>query len=125
MTAASNRNAARRPVRRVSDLNADYSLPAGRCWPMVEARRLSIRWRLAAIRRARRCGTALSAASWIGQIEAFNLSATLTRVGFARPMTSQFAAGLLCAVGGRIRQLRIGRRLPTFGGGTSGDSPLR
>jgi hypothetical protein len=54
-----------------------------------------------------------------------NLSATLTSVGFARPMTSQSAAGLLCAVGGRIRQVRIDRRLPAIGGGTSGDSPLR
>ena len=55
----------------------------------------------------------------IGQTEAFNLSARLTGVEFARPMSPQFAAGLLHALGGRIRQVRIDRLLPAFGGGTA------
>jgi bifunctional DNase/RNase len=52
----------------------------------------------------------------IGQTEAFNLSAALTGVEFARPMSPQFAAGLLQALGGRVRQLRIDRLVPAFGG---------
>jgi bifunctional DNase/RNase len=55
----------------------------------------------------------------IGQTEAFNLSAALTGVEFARPMSPQFAAGLLQALGGRVRQLRIDRLVPAFGGGTA------
>jgi bifunctional DNase/RNase len=55
----------------------------------------------------------------IGQAEAFNLSATLTGQEFARPMSPQFAAGLLHALGGRVRQVRIDRLLPAFGGGTA------
>jgi len=52
----------------------------------------------------------------IGQTEAFNLSAILTGVEFARPMSPQFAAGLLHALGGRIRQVRIDRLVPVVGG---------
>jgi bifunctional DNase/RNase len=55
----------------------------------------------------------------IGQTEAFNLSARLTGVEFARPMSPQFAAGLLHALDGRIRQVRIDRLVPAFGGGTA------
>jgi bifunctional DNase/RNase len=55
----------------------------------------------------------------IGQTEAFNLSATLTGEEFARPMSPQFAAGLLQALGGRVRQVRIDRLVPAFGGGTA------
>jgi len=55
----------------------------------------------------------------IGQTEAFNLSATLTGMEFARPMSPQFAAGLLNALGGRVRQVRIDRLVPAFGGGTA------
>ena len=55
----------------------------------------------------------------IGQTEAFNLSATLTRMEFARPMSPQFAVGLLHALGGRVRQVRIDRLVPAFGGGTA------
>lgn len=55
----------------------------------------------------------------IGQTEAFNLSAVLTGVEFVRPMSPQFAAGLLQALGGRVRQLRIDRLVPAFGGGTA------
>jgi bifunctional DNase/RNase len=55
----------------------------------------------------------------IGQTEAFNLSATLTGEEFARPMSPQFAAGLLHAAGGRVRRLRIDRLVPAFGGGTA------
>jgi len=52
----------------------------------------------------------------IGQTEAFQLSATLTGEEFARPMSSQFAAGLLHALGGRVRQVRIDRLVPVMGG---------
>jgi uncharacterized protein len=55
----------------------------------------------------------------IGQTDAFNLSASLTGMEFARPMSPQFAAGLLHALGGRVRQVRIDRLVPAFGGGTS------
>jgi len=55
----------------------------------------------------------------IGLTEAFNLSASLTGGEFARPMSPQFAAGLLHALGGRVRQLRIDRLVPAFGGGTA------
>ena len=75
------------------------TLPAASCWTLVlGARHLPIQ---------------------IGQTEVFNLSARLTGVGFARPMSPQFAAGLLHALGGRIRQGRIDRLLPAFGGGTA------
>jgi bifunctional DNase/RNase len=53
----------------------------------------------------------------IGLTEAFNLSAILTAEEFARPMSPQFAAGLLRAAGGRVRQVRIDRLVPAFGGG--------
>jgi bifunctional DNase/RNase len=46
---------------------------------------------------------------WIGDTEGFYLSATLTGVRFGRPMSPQFAAELLQALGGRIRQVRIDR----------------
>jgi len=52
----------------------------------------------------------------IGQTEAFTLSATLTEMEFGRPMSPQFAAGLLRALGGRVRQVRIDRLVPVFGG---------
>jgi bifunctional DNase/RNase len=53
----------------------------------------------------------------IGLTEAFNLSAILTAEQFARPMSPQFAPGLLRAAGGRVRQVRIDRLVPAFGGG--------
>jgi bifunctional DNase/RNase len=55
----------------------------------------------------------------IGEIEAFNLSCTLTGIEIARPMSPQFAAGLLHALGGRIRQVRIDRLMPVPVGGTA------
>jgi len=54
----------------------------------------------------------------IGDTEAFGLSCTLTGVEFARPMSPQFAAGLLRALGGRLRQVRIDRLTPVPAGGT-------
>ncbi len=54
----------------------------------------------------------------IGSAEALTLSATLTGVGFGRPMSPQFAAGLLRTLGGRVRQVRIDR-LITVSGGTA------
>ena len=55
----------------------------------------------------------------IGQTEGFNLSCTLTGIEFARPMSPQFTAGLLHALGGRIRQGRIDRLVPVPVGGTA------
>jgi bifunctional DNase/RNase len=52
----------------------------------------------------------------IGQTEAFNFSAALTGMTFPRPMSPQFAAGLLQALGGRVRQVRIDRLVPVAGG---------
>jgi bifunctional DNase/RNase len=52
----------------------------------------------------------------IGETEAVTLSATLTGVQFARPMGTQFAAGLLRALGGRIAQVRIDRLVEVRGG---------
>jgi bifunctional DNase/RNase len=54
----------------------------------------------------------------IGQMEGFYLSAALTGVEFGRPMSPQFAAGLLRALGGRLRQVRIDR-LINIGDGTA------
>jgi bifunctional DNase/RNase len=45
----------------------------------------------------------------IGQPEAFSLAARLGGIAWPRPMTYQFAAGLVQALGGRVRQLRIDR----------------
>jgi uncharacterized protein len=52
----------------------------------------------------------------IGATEALHLSATLGGTQFARPMSPQFAAGLLQALGGRLRQVRIDRLLDVRGG---------
>lgn len=52
----------------------------------------------------------------IGETEGFYLSAALTGVQFGRPMGPQFAAGLLHALGGRIRQVRIDRLVEVQGG---------
>lgn len=48
----------------------------------------------------------------IGSPEALNLSATLDGKQFPRPMGPQFAASLLQALGGRVRQVRIDRLIP-------------
>jgi bifunctional DNase/RNase len=45
----------------------------------------------------------------IGQSEAFSLAARLGGIEWRRPMTYQFAAGLVQALGGRVRQVRIDR----------------
>jgi bifunctional DNase/RNase len=45
----------------------------------------------------------------IGQPEAFSLAARLGGIAWPRPMTYQFAAGLVQALGGRIRQVRVER----------------
>ena len=45
----------------------------------------------------------------IGQAEAFSLAARLGGMEWRRPMTYQFAAGLVQALGGRIRQVQINR----------------
>lgn len=52
----------------------------------------------------------------IGQMEGFTLAAALTGFELARPMGPQFAAGLLRASGGRVRQVRIDRLITAFGG---------
>jgi bifunctional DNase/RNase len=58
----------------------------------------------------------------IGPAEAFNLSATLTGAELARPMSPQFAAGLLRALGGRVRQVRIDRLITASGGTAFGST---
>jgi uncharacterized protein len=55
----------------------------------------------------------------IGYTEAFNLSANLTGLENPRPMSPQFATGLLRALGGEVRQVRIDRLAPALGGGTA------
>ena len=45
----------------------------------------------------------------IGQPEAFSLAARLGGITWPRPMTYQFVAGLVQALGGRARQMRIDR----------------
>jgi bifunctional DNase/RNase len=52
----------------------------------------------------------------IGPAEAFNLAAALTGLQLARPLGPQFAAGLVRALGGRVRQVRIDRLIPVSGG---------
>jgi bifunctional DNase/RNase len=54
----------------------------------------------------------------IGSVEALTLSASLAGREFARPMSPQFSAGLLHALGGRVRQVRIDRLIPV-GAGTA------
>ena len=51
----------------------------------------------------------------IGQPEAFSLAARLGGISWPRPMTYQFVAALVHALGGRVRQVRIDRvvRKPT------------
>jgi uncharacterized protein len=58
----------------------------------------------------------------IGETEAFHLAATLTGVRFGRPMGPQFAAGLLQALGGSIRQVRIDRLVAVRGGTALGST---
>lgn len=58
----------------------------------------------------------------IGPTEAFNLSASLTGVEFTRPMSPQFAAGLLRALGGRVRQVKIDRLVAVRGGTAYGST---
>ena len=43
----------------------------------------------------------------IGQAEAFSLAARLGEITWPRPMTYQFVAALVHALGGRVRQVRI------------------
>jgi hypothetical protein len=45
----------------------------------------------------------------IGQAEAFSLAARLGGIEWRRPMTYQFMAALVQALGGRVRQVRIDR----------------
>ena len=45
----------------------------------------------------------------IGQAEAFSLAARLGGITWPRPMTYQFVAALVQALGGRVRQVRIDR----------------
>jgi bifunctional DNase/RNase len=58
----------------------------------------------------------------IGEMEGFYLSAAITGVEFGRPMSPQFAAGLLHALGGRIRQVRIDRLVEVHGGTAYGST---
>jgi uncharacterized protein len=58
----------------------------------------------------------------IGPTEAISLSASLTGTAFARPMSPQFAASLLHALGGRVRQIRIDRLVPVKDGSAYGST---
>jgi bifunctional DNase/RNase len=58
----------------------------------------------------------------IGSTEAVALSASLTGRPFPRPMSPQFAAGLVHAPGGRVRQIRIDRLVPVRGGTAYGST---
>lgn len=58
----------------------------------------------------------------IGSTEALALSASLEGREFARPMSPQFAAGLLHALGGRVRQVRIDRLVPLRNGTAYGST---
>ena len=58
----------------------------------------------------------------IGDTEGLYLSAALTGVQFGRPMSPQFAAGLLHTLGGRIRQVRIDRLVEVHGGTAYGST---
>src|SRR5215471_6059318 len=58
----------------------------------------------------------------IGETEGLYLSATLTGVQFGRPMSPQFAAELLRALGGRVRQVRIDRLVDVRGGTAYGST---
>lgn len=59
---------------------------------------------------------------WIGDTEGLYLSAALTGVQFGRPMSPQFAAELLHALGGRVRQVRIDRLVEVHGGTAYGST---
>jgi bifunctional DNase/RNase len=59
---------------------------------------------------------------WIGDTEAFGLSASLSGTALPRPMSPQFAASLLQALGGRVRQVRIDRLLPVRDGNAYGST---
>jgi len=54
----------------------------------------------------------------VGRSEAMYLAATLGGMEWGRPMTYQFAAALLRALGGRLRQVRIDRLVETAYGAT-------
>lgn len=56
----------------------------------------------------------------IGPAEAFSLAASLTGVEFGRPMGPQFAAGLVRALGGRVRRVCIDRLIPVADGSAFG-----
>jgi bifunctional DNase/RNase len=61
----------------------------------------------------------------IGQPEAFSLAARLGGIAWPRPRTYQFAAGLVQALGGRVRQVQIDRVVEeTYIGAVEVEGPL-
>jgi bifunctional DNase/RNase len=58
----------------------------------------------------------------IGGTEAISLSASLNGTPLARPMSAQFAASLLQALGGRVREVRIDRLVPVVDGNAYGST---
>jgi bifunctional DNase/RNase len=61
----------------------------------------------------------------IGQPEAFSLAARLGGIAWRRPMTYQFVAALVQALGGRVRQVRIDRVVEeTYIGAVEVEGPL-
>jgi bifunctional DNase/RNase len=61
----------------------------------------------------------------IGQPEAFSLAARLGGIAWRRPMTYQFVAALVQALGGRVRRVRIDRVVEeTYVGAVEVEGPL-
>jgi len=61
----------------------------------------------------------------IGQVEAFSLAARLGGIEWRGPMTYQFAAALVQALGGRVRQERIDRLVEgAYGATVEVEGPL-
>jgi uncharacterized protein len=61
----------------------------------------------------------------IGHAEAFSLAARLGGITWPRPMTYQFVAGLVQALGGRVRRVRVDRVVEeTYIGAVEVEGPL-
>jgi bifunctional DNase/RNase len=60
----------------------------------------------------------------IGQAEAFSLAAPLGGMGWRRPMTYQFVAAPVQALGGRVREVRIDRVVEDVHLATVEEGPL-
>jgi bifunctional DNase/RNase len=59
----------------------------------------------------------------IGQAEAFSLAARLGGVAWRRPMTYQFTAALVQALGGRVRRVRLDRLMEAYAATVAVEGP--